>query len=63
MHTIASRCLQPVSSDTTFVPAPYRSSFLYFCGSLTMTVHRPSIVIEQATSSYSFRSPELSQPI
>jgi hypothetical protein len=32
-------------------------------GRLTTAVHKPSIVIEQATSSYSFRSPELSQPI
>jgi hypothetical protein len=30
---------------------------------LTIAVHKPSIAIEQATSSYSFRFPELSQPI
>ena len=30
---------------------------------LTAVAHEPSIVIEQATSSYSFRFPELSQPI
>jgi hypothetical protein len=30
---------------------------------LTAVAHKPSIVIEQATSSYSFRFPELSQPI
>ena len=30
---------------------------------LTTAAHQPSIVIEQATSSYSFRFPELSQPI
>jgi hypothetical protein len=34
-----------------------------FCGSLTVIVLKLSIVVEQATSSYSFRSPELSQPI
>ena len=32
-------------------------------GNLTMIVRQPSIVIEQAIYSYSFRSPELSQPI
>jgi len=32
-------------------------------GYLTSAAHKPSIVIEQATSSYSFRSSELSQPI
>jgi len=32
-------------------------------GWLTTVAHKPSIEIEQATSSYSFRSPELSQPI
>ena len=32
-------------------------------GSLTTVAHKPSIVIEQATSSYSFRFSELSQPI
>ena len=32
-------------------------------GGLTSVAHKPSIVIEQATSSYSFRSSELSQPI
>jgi hypothetical protein len=31
--------------------------------SLTMVAQKPSIVIEQATSSYSFRFSELSQPI
>jgi hypothetical protein len=30
---------------------------------LTMGGHKPSIAGEQATSSYSFRFPELSQPI
>jgi len=30
---------------------------------LTTAAHKPSLVIEQAISSYSFRSPELSQPI
>ena len=30
---------------------------------LTTVAHEPTIVIEQATSSYSFRFPELSQPI
>ena len=30
---------------------------------LTAPAYRPRIVIEQATSSYSFRFPELSQPI
>jgi hypothetical protein len=30
---------------------------------LTMPAHQPSLVIEQASSSYSFRSSELSQPI
>jgi len=30
---------------------------------LTSLTPKPSLVIEQATSSYSFRSPELSQPI
>jgi hypothetical protein len=30
---------------------------------LTMLEQKPSIVFEQATSSYSFRSSELSQPI
>jgi hypothetical protein len=30
---------------------------------LTTVAHEPSIVIEQATYSYSFRFPELSQPI
>jgi competence transcription factor ComK len=30
---------------------------------LTTVAHKPSIVIEQATSSYSFRFSELSQPI
>jgi hypothetical protein len=30
---------------------------------LTTVAHKPSIVIEQATYSYSFRFPELSQPI
>src|ERR1700692_1332730 len=32
-------------------------------GRLTTGGRKPSLVIEQATSSYSFRSPELSQPI
>ena len=32
-------------------------------GRLTIVGHKPSIVIEQVTSSYSFRFPELSQPI
>jgi len=32
-------------------------------GCLTTVAFKPSIVIEQATSSYSFRFPELSQPI
>jgi len=32
-------------------------------GMLTTLAHKPSIVIEQATSSYSFRFSELSQPI
>ena len=32
-------------------------------GMLTTLTHKPSIVIEQATSSYSFRFSELSQPI
>ncbi len=31
--------------------------------SLTTVVHEPTIECEQATSSYSFRFPELSQPI
>jgi len=31
--------------------------------SLTMGAHKPSIVIEQASPSYSFRFPELSQSI
>ena len=31
--------------------------------SLTAMAHKPSIVIERVTSSYSFRFPELSQPI
>jgi hypothetical protein len=31
--------------------------------SLTTTANKPSIKSEQATSSYSFRFPELSQPI
>ncbi len=31
--------------------------------SLTSVAQKPSLVIEQATSSYSFRFPELSQPI
>ncbi len=30
---------------------------------LTTAAHKPGVVIEQATSSYSFRFPELSQPI
>jgi hypothetical protein len=30
---------------------------------LTTAARKPSILVEQATSSYSFRSPELSQPI
>jgi hypothetical protein len=30
---------------------------------LTTAAQKPSILVEQATSSYSFRSPELSQPI
>jgi hypothetical protein len=30
---------------------------------LTTAARKPSILLEQATSSYSFRSPELSQPI
>jgi hypothetical protein len=30
---------------------------------LTTAGRKPSILVEQATSSYSFRSPELSQPI
>jgi hypothetical protein len=30
---------------------------------LTTLLGAPSVVVEQATSSYSFRSPELSQPI
>jgi hypothetical protein len=36
-------------------PAPRRS--------LTMVAHKPSIAVERATYSYSFRFPELSQPI
>jgi len=32
-------------------------------GVLTTLAHKPSIVAEQATSSYSFRFSELSQPI
>ena len=31
--------------------------------SLTMLAHKPNILIEQATPSYSFRFSELSQPI
>ena len=31
--------------------------------SLTTVPHKPSIIIERVTSSYSFRFPELSQPI
>ena len=31
--------------------------------SLTTMAHKPSIVTERASSSYSFRFPELSQPI
>jgi hypothetical protein len=30
---------------------------------LTTAAHKPTVVIEQATSFYSFRFPELSQPI
>jgi hypothetical protein len=33
------------------------------CGNLTTVARKPSLVIEQATSPYSFRSSELSQPI
>ena len=32
-------------------------------GDLTRVAQKPSLVIEQATSPYSFRSSELSQPI
>jgi hypothetical protein len=45
-----------ISSYTAFILASPR-------GSLTMVVHEPIVDGEQATSSYSFRSPELSQPI
>jgi hypothetical protein len=31
--------------------------------SLTTAAHKPSIISERVTSSYSFRFPELSQPI
>jgi hypothetical protein len=31
--------------------------------SLTTVAHKPSIISERVTSSYSFRFPELSQPI
>jgi len=34
-----------------------------FVASLTMLAHKPNILIEQATPSYSFRFSELSQPI
>jgi len=36
---------------------------IYSSHRLTTAAHKPSVVIEQATSSYSFRFPELSQPI
>jgi len=32
-------------------------------GRLTIVVYKPNVVIEQASTSYSFRSSELSQPI
>ena len=32
-------------------------------GGLTTVAHKPSVVVEQVISSYSFRSSELSQPI
>jgi hypothetical protein len=35
----------------------------YSSRSLTMVAYKPSITIERATSSYSFRFSELSQPI
>jgi len=41
----------------------FMESLTILYGSLTLVVHKPSIGVEQATSSYSFRSPELSQPI
>src|SRR6266404_4614241 len=55
---------RPLCSQTCRVTFLHSSTFqLDKLTSLTMAVRKPSIVIEQATSSYSFRSPELSQPI
>jgi hypothetical protein len=45
-------------------PEPMARAFSFdSSGSLTMVAYKPSIIGEQATSSYSFRFPELSQPI
>ena len=44
-------------------PVDYKTIPAEHYRALTTVAHKPSIVIEQATSSYSFRSSELSQPI
>ena len=44
-----------------FGPSPLGPPVSQFCG-LTTVAQKPSLVIEQATSSYSFRSSELSSP-
>jgi hypothetical protein len=49
---------EEISSATTVFKTPPISRRI-----LTTVAHKPSIVIEQVSSSYSVRFPELSQPI
>ena len=51
------------SSDSLIDPGTHYLTQPDSTGCLTTVAYKPSIVIEQATSSYSFRFPELSQPI
>ena len=49
-----------LATDSNKSPKP---PLTHVSPSLTMLARKPSIAIEQATSSYSFRFSELSQPI
>jgi hypothetical protein len=53
----------PSSQSLGFSVFPTSARLLNLAHSLTTVAQRPNIVIERATSSYSFRSSELSQPI
>jgi len=58
-------CFRVASSqyDSHLFKRPSKSKLPKSSHKLTILEQKPNIVFEQATSSYSFRSSELSQPI